>query len=388
MLTPEERIAALEDAVTRIEGILNVARFMSPRIDTQTWGDGYKDVPELPSGDRNVYDNLREIRTDWAAIREEIDALRASPTVPAQPAPVVQTPPITNPAPVSSPVVAPTNWPIGAYKRPIRPLTNGEQRNAIDALVRAGKQSFAEPIELNFTKGIYPVCDFSIVEPIMEVRWAASTPQADKDALDILLSAIDQRIPNGDGTFSPTLLPLGDPRIVPISGTLNASPASAPIAQPAGSAQVVYTESVAMVNPETGFTIWLGMSKNDDGLSVLYNYQYPWNAGASSNPKLPQMLVRMERDGGVSINGTAPQMKDGPNGVLVPVERTQYDGLRGKDFIVYPNGYNQAGKGEFVDVACMQPGRKLRLGASTGIANPTFPLVISPDGVTVDGRSI
>lgn len=242
----------------------------------------------------------------------------------------------------------------------------------------------AVKVEADFARGIYPVLATPVVEAVKTLYWATTTPLDDKAALLLFLSAIDQRDPNTDQPLVPS-----DPRVVPISGTLNAgtSVSTPATGAPQGSVQVVYTQELVMVNPETGFTIWIAMSKNDDGLRVDYNTKYPWSAGEPSNPKLPQLFLFMERDGGVSINGKAPAQD--ANGS--PVQPGQYDGLRGKDVVIYPNGFNRGdgmGKGKSVDIACMQAGRTLRLGASSNTADPQFHLEVTADGVNVDGRAL
>jgi hypothetical protein len=309
-----------------------------------------------------------------------VKAVLGSTSLPATPLPTTNSGEVSN-----SPVIS-TNYPIGAYKLPIRPLTNAEQRNAIDALVRGGYVDGATKIEMDWTKGIYPLQDLPVVERVREVYWNTATPAADKAALLILLSAIDQRDMQTNAILAPN-----DPRVFPISGTLGGNTAATTTTSVPASTPVVYADSVVMVNPETGFTNWISTSQNDDGLSILYNTKYPWQAGAPSNPLLPQNLIRVERDGGVSITGTAPQMRltaDSP--VPVPVERTPWDGLRGKDIVFYPNGFARdgLGKGPSVDIACMQAGRTLRLGASSATASPTFPMEISPNGVAVNGKPL
>lgn len=86
-LTVEERIANLEDAMTRIEAIVNVPRYMSPRLSVEEWTAAKNAAPLLPSGDRNVSDRMREIGISqdslvagFAELRAEVQALAQRPS--------------------------------------------------------------------------------------------------------------------------------------------------------------------------------------------------------------------------------------------------------------------------------------------------------------------
>lgn len=70
-MTDAEKIAELQAAVTRLEGIVNVARYMSDRLGVDDWTQAKNAAPVLPSGDRNVYDRMREIGISQDEIVEE-----------------------------------------------------------------------------------------------------------------------------------------------------------------------------------------------------------------------------------------------------------------------------------------------------------------------------
>lgn len=347
---------------------------ISMELRTDLWLDVHRPTP----GNAVLLAGARKVRQDSRtnpAYFSALDAYIAILAGVSSPAPAPTPVPVT-PTPTPAPVVSPAG-PVGAYRLPMRPLTNGEQRNAIDAMVRGGRVEAATTLELGFTKGYYPVVEAGPVEAAREAYWNDALAPADKDALRILLSAIDQRIPNGDGTFSPTLLPFGDPRIVPISGTLAAPGATS--GSSSGSAYPpsdVPSDTFVMQNPETGFTSYITVSRNDDGLRIMHNYKFPWDNGAPSNPKLPQSTIFCERDGATSINSLPPQLDAFGN----PTPKGPWDGLRGKDLAIYPNGFNTGGpKGQFVDIACMQAGRGIRLGASRNTADPQFHLEVTAD---------
>lgn len=60
-MTDAERIAELQAAVTQLQGIVGVARYMSERLGVEEWTAAKNAAPLLPSGDRNVSDRMREI---------------------------------------------------------------------------------------------------------------------------------------------------------------------------------------------------------------------------------------------------------------------------------------------------------------------------------------
>lgn len=70
--TPEQRIAQLEDTVTRLEGMIGAARYMSPRLGFDEWVAAKNAAPLLPSGDRNVADRMREIGVSQDTIVEQL----------------------------------------------------------------------------------------------------------------------------------------------------------------------------------------------------------------------------------------------------------------------------------------------------------------------------
>ncbi len=351
-------------------------------ISVQLRGRLIVDLRMPTVGDAELIAATREImKTAYVGYRPALAAYLAiltgsaqpsapQPSAPTPSAPAPQPPATTSPAPSSG-------GPVGAYQIPMRPLTNGEQRNVIDAVVRV-YPDLAASIEAMFARGFYPVSDVSIIDPVKFVYYKSETPAADKAAIKLYLSAIDQR-----DLQTNALLGKNDPRIVAISGSAQST---APAQAPTGSVQTIYAEGIKMVNPETGFTIQIFMSKNDDGLRVGWNFGDEKGPpyGTHSVPNLPQQFLFIERDGGISFNAVQPKIDVNGN----PMPKGQYDGLGGKDLIIYPGGYNSQGqKGRYVDIACMQAGRGIRIGTSEQKANPQFHFVMEADGTTsINGR--
>lgn len=76
MPTTEARLTELELAVTKLEGAVNIARLMSPRLSPEEWDNAIKVAGSLPNGDLNLADNLHQLRVDWAKVWEAIGALK------------------------------------------------------------------------------------------------------------------------------------------------------------------------------------------------------------------------------------------------------------------------------------------------------------------------
>lgn len=101
MPTIEGRLTELELAVTQIEGVVNVPRYMNERLGYEEWVKAKDSLPTFPSGDRNVADRMREIGVSQDALVEQMrqlqadnDQLRARlDAVEARPTGTVQLPP-------------------------------------------------------------------------------------------------------------------------------------------------------------------------------------------------------------------------------------------------------------------------------------------------------
>ncbi len=344
-------------------------------ISVELRGRLVADLRNPSAGNAELLAAARKIRqSTWSGYQAAVDAYIAmlsgglQPPAPAQP---------QTPAPSQPPT---GNYPIGKQGIPIRPLTNAEQRIAIDAISNFGYQDIATKVESYFARGFYPIGDASIVDRVKEVIGNAS-PEGNK-VLWQYLSAIDQR----DFTTDKPLAP-NDPRIVPVGGL-------SPVASQAPSgAPVVGGQFLRMVNPETGFEIQIFPSWNDDGLRVCWNYGEEKGPpyGTYSNPKLPQLFFGMERDGAIFFGGAPPLQDANGNWYNEPDAkgwrnaRGPYD-KGGKNLVIYPNGFLSGGnRGKSVDIACMVDGRTIRIAASSGTANPQFQngLEITADGVKV-----